>query len=203
MLLLLHSCCCSAHAEPVAGDGWALLILSRAGYCSPCQRLLMLPLREDGRFSHNHFCSSAELLHSCSQQHPHTQNGFPHTKSCQCRAKHCAPPNLHVLQVFYSFSRWKACNCSPDFCTAPTPQHWASTEHLPGCPVTVSAGLNPPAGVDVQTETPGCPFTQAGQQQHSSTENTKHPLNGKNRNLKGIFSTMKAPVVLCSVELYM
>lgn len=147
MLLLLHSCCCPACAEPVAGDGWALLTLSRAGYCSPCQRLQMLPLREDGRLSHSHFCRSAELLHSCSQQHPHGQNGFPHAKSSQRRAKHCAPPNLHVLQMFYSFSRWKACNCGPDFCTAPMPQHWASTEDLPSCPVTVSAGLNPPAGV--------------------------------------------------------
>lgn len=166
-------CCCSVAA--------AVLTLCRAGYCSPCQRLLMLPWREDGRLSHSRFCSSAEHLHSYPRQHPHGQNGFSHAKSRQCRAEHCAPPNLHVLQVVYSFSKWKACCWSPDFCTTSVPQHSASPQHLPGCSVTVSASLNPSAGVDVETEVPGCPSTQVGQQQHSSTENTKHLLNGKNR----------------------
>lgn len=191
MPLLLHSCCCSASAGPVAGNGWALLILSREGYCSPCQRLLTLPLREDGRLSHSLFCSSAELLHSCPRQQPHRQNGFPHGKSLQCRAEHCAPPNLPVLQVVHSFSKLKKRSCSPDFCTASMPQHWASTEHLPGCSVTVSASLNPSAGVDVETQIPGCSSTQAGQQQHSSIENTKHPLNRKHRYLKDIFLPWK------------
>lgn len=46
MLLLLLSCRCPACAEPAAGNVRALLILSSAGYRSPCWRLLTLSLEQ-------------------------------------------------------------------------------------------------------------------------------------------------------------
>lgn len=155
-LLLLLSCRCPACAESAAGDVRALPVLSSAGYGSPCWRLLTLSLRADERVSQGPFCSSAVLFHSWQSQRPHGQNGFAYAKSCKCRAEHSASPNLHVPQAVYTFSKWKACNCSPDFCTASV---CLSTQHPQSIclAVEVSASLNPSEGVTVGTEIPGHP----------------------------------------------
>lgn len=156
MLLLLLSCHSPpACAEPVAGDVQALLIHSGTGYCCPHWRLLRESLRVDERLSSFIVLFAAPLcFFTPVKANIHMSKMVLHI----CRKEHCASPNVHVPQAVYTFSKWKACYCSPDFCAASL---CLSTEHLQiiclAVEVTVSASLKPSERVSVGTGIPGHP----------------------------------------------
>lgn len=199
MLMLLRSCCCPACAEPAARDGWALLTLSRAGYCSPKVADAALKRRWKA------FPQSILQLCWASSLWPKTTSSwakwFLHAKSHQCRAlctskSACAESGLLIFQVkSMQLQPWVLHSLHASALSIHTASAWLLSYCL--------CKLEPICRGTCGNRNPRLPIYPS--RAAATFFHWKHqaPAQWKKQVTKRDFSAMNAPVVLCFAELCM